>query len=73
MSWFHGELQNGCALCIPDDARTGKMMFAKFDPANVPETFYCGPMKLGTCYVSDVLNMDSYEEIKEYARPILIV
>ncbi|MDE5818874.1 MAG: lysophospholipase [Lachnospiraceae bacterium] len=61
------------ALCIPDDARAGKMMFAKFDPANVPEMFYCGPMKLGTCYVSDVLNMDPYEEIKEYAGPVLIV
>lgn len=22
------------ALCIPDDARAGKMMFAKFDPQN---------------------------------------
>ena len=25
------------ALCIPDDARAGKMMMAKFDPNNVPE------------------------------------
>ena len=35
------------ALCIPDDARAGKMMMAKFDPQNVPDTFRCGLMKLG--------------------------
>ena len=37
------------ALCIPDDARAGKMMFAKFDPKNIPECINCGPMKLGRC------------------------
>ena len=31
------------ALCIPDDARAGKMMFAKFDPKNIPERINCGP------------------------------
>ena len=31
------------ALCIPDDARAGKMMFAKFDPKNIPDLFRCGP------------------------------
>ena len=35
------------ALCIPDDARAGKMMTAKFDPKNIPEQLKCGPMKLG--------------------------
>ena len=43
------------ALCIPDDASVGKMMFAKFDPNNLPEIIRCGPMKLGRCYVEDVL------------------
>lgn len=61
------------ALCIPDDARAGKMMFARFDPHNVPETFRCGPMKLGRCYVTDVLEMDPYKEIKPYTGPVLIV
>lgn len=35
------------ALCIPDDARAGKMMFAKFDPQNIPKVIQCGSMKLG--------------------------
>ena len=46
------------ALCIPDDARAGKMMFAQFDPQNIPEYIHCGPMKLGRCYPADVIDMD---------------
>ena len=61
------------ALCIPDDARAGKMMFAKFDPQNVPETINCMRMKLGRCYVTDVIGMDPYEEIKGYNGDILLV
>lgn len=61
------------ALCIPDDARAGKMMFAKFDPRNIPERINCGPMKLGRCYVADVIGMEPYEEIKSYRGPVLIV
>ena len=61
------------ALCIPDDARAGKMMFARFDPQNVPERFNCGPMKLGRCYVTDVLDMDPFTEIIPYPGSVLIV
>lgn len=61
------------ALCIPDDARAGKMMFAKFDPENIPELVNCGPMKLGRCYVADVIGMDPYAEIVEYPGKTLIV
>ncbi len=61
------------ALCIPDDARAGKMMFARFDPHNVPERFNCGPMKLGRRYVTDVLAMDPFAEIVSYSGPVLIV
>lgn len=61
------------ALCIPDDARAGKMMFAKFDPNNIPEIINCGPMKLGRCYPADVIDMDPIEEIKFYRSPVLIV
>lgn len=61
------------ALCIPDDARAGKMMMAKFDPADIPEIVNCGPMKLGRCYVTDVIKMNPYEEIKDYPGDVLIV
>ncbi len=61
------------ALCIPDDARSGQMMWAKFDPNNIPEIVECGPMKLGRCYVADVIEMDPFEEIKGYEGDVLIV
>ena len=61
------------AFCIPDDARSGEMMFAKFDPQNVPETFRCGPMKLGRRYVTDVIEMDPYEIINQYTGKVLII
>ena len=61
------------ALCIPDDARAGKMMFAKFDPQNIPELVNCGPMKLGRCYPAAVIDMDPFAEIKAYHGPVLIV
>lgn len=61
------------AFCIPDDARAGKMMLAKFDPDHIPETISCGPMKLGRCYVEDVIHMNPYQETKEFGGDILIV
>lgn len=61
------------AFCIPDDARAGKMMFAKFDPNNIPEVISCGPMKLGRCYPADVIRMDPYQEIAGYNGDVLLV
>lgn len=61
------------ALCISDDARNGQMMFAKFDPKNIPEIVSCGPMKLGKCYVEAVVGMNPYEEIKDYENDVMIV
>ena len=61
------------ALCIPDDARAGKMMFARFDPQNIPEIIHCGPMKLGRCYAADVVDMDPIQESKTYPGPVLII
>lgn len=61
------------ALCIPDDIRAGHMMSTKFDPNNVPETVRCGPMKVGKCYATDVMDMDAFEEIKAYTGKVCIV
>lgn len=61
------------ALCIPDDARAGRMMFAKFDPANIPEKIRCGFMMLGGVYPRDVINMNPFEAIAPYTGPVRIV
>ncbi len=61
------------ALCIPDDARSGSMLMAKFDPDNIPDLIHCGPMKLGRCYPEAVLNVHFEEMIAPYEGPVLIV
>ena len=61
------------ALCIPDDARRGSMMAARFDPENVPDTFHCGPMKLGRRYVTDVIGMDAMAAIRAYQGRVLLI
>lgn len=49
------------------------MMFAEFDPQDIPEVIDCGPMKLGRCYPACVLDMDPFAEIVGYQGPVLIV
>ena len=61
------------ALCIPDDARRGRMMFAKFDPSNIPPVISHFPMKLGDVYAKAVINMNIYDEIRGYDRPVLLI
>ncbi|MCF0135239.1 MAG: alpha/beta fold hydrolase [Lachnospiraceae bacterium] len=61
------------ALCIPDDARKGHMMFAEFDPQNIPEIIHCGPMTLGRDYAGTVMNVDAFELIEPYQGEVLIV
>lgn len=61
------------ALCIPDDARSGRMLGLKFDPANVPEKMRAGPMRLGKRYVLDVMNMDAYRQIAGYRGKVLLL
>lgn len=61
------------ALSIPDDARKGQMLMAKFDPENIKDLIRCGPMKLGRIYVDDVIQMDAFAEISAYEGPVLIL
>ncbi len=61
------------AFCIPHDARAGQMMHAKFDPKNPPEIIMCGEMRLGKCYPEAVMDMDPYQETKNYPGPVLLV
>lgn len=61
------------ALCIPDDVRSGKMMFSRFDVKNIKDIIWCGPMKLSKKYVLDVIDIDPYKEILDYENDVLIV
>jgi pimeloyl-ACP methyl ester carboxylesterase len=59
------------ALCIPDDARKGRMMFYRFDPANIPAVLGRFPMKLGGNYAREVVDMDVMEQIGGFSGPVL--
>ncbi len=61
------------ALCIPDDARNGDMRGIKFDPANIPDTIGEGKFQLSGEYARSVINMNVYEEIVLFDRPVLII
>lgn len=61
------------AFCIPDDARRGKMLFARFDPENIPPLISHFPMKLGALYAKAVINMNIYDEIRTYEGPVLLI
>ncbi|HOQ10594.1 MAG TPA: alpha/beta hydrolase [Syntrophomonadaceae bacterium] len=61
------------AFCIPDDARRGKLLFARFDPENIPPVISRFPMKLSDVYVKAVKDMNIYDEIKGYEGPVLLI
>ena len=61
------------ALCIPDDARRGQMITAKFDPNHVPEQFRALFVKLGAKYALDAQGLDPFREICGFQKPVLIV
>jgi pimeloyl-ACP methyl ester carboxylesterase len=61
------------AVCIPDDARKGRMMFYSFDPDQLPDVLGRFPMKLGGDYAGTVMRMNPYQEMKGYDGPVLLV
>ncbi len=61
------------ALSIPDDARKGSMLMAKFDPKNVPDKLFCGPIILGKTYPETVMDWDPFPMISKYHGPVLLV
>lgn len=61
------------ALCIPDDARKGSMVFAKFDPKNIPDKIRCGPMVIGKDYVTSVIDTDAYSLIGDFTGRVLLI
>ena len=61
------------ALCIPDDARAGKMIMYEFDPANIPDILGEIPMRLGGDYARVMLDMDAFQEIAGYRGKTLVL
>lgn len=61
------------ALCIPDDARKGKMLMMEFDPEHIEETFTSHPYKFSAKYPESAINIDIYREIEKIKIPILII
>ena len=59
------------ALCIPDDARKGKMMLFSFDPNNIPDILCTVPMKISGEYAKTIIDMDPYAEIGGFDGPVL--
>ncbi len=61
------------AVCIPDDARKGRMMVYKFDPRNIPDLLGRFPMKLGGDYARTVIDMDPFREMAGYDGPVFLI
>lgn len=61
------------ALCIPDDARRGQMINARFDPDHVPDRFRALFVRLGAKYTLDAQGLDPFREICGFSKPVLIV
>ena len=61
------------AVCIPDDARRGKMMFYRFDPGSIPAVLGRFPMRLDGEFAKAVINMDPCREMIGYTGPVLLV
>lgn len=61
------------ALCIPDDARRGKMMMMEFDPEHIRETFHSRPFKFSAQYPESAMNIHFDDELKKIGVPVLII
>lgn len=61
------------ALCIPDDARRGHMITARFHPNNIPDKFFALFVHLSRKYAEDAMSLDPYKEICTFQKPVFIV
>lgn len=61
------------ALCIPDDARKGKMLFMQFNPENIEDTLKCKLFRFSPDYPKSAIGLDIYDTIAKINVPILII
>lgn len=61
------------ALCIPDNAREGKMLMLKFDPEHISETLTSRPFKFSPKYPESAIGINIYDEIAKIKIPMLII
>ena len=61
------------ALCIPDDARNGKMLMISFDPQDIPPVICQDPMTVGRNYAVTAQKLDAYKEISGFTGRTLII
>lgn len=61
------------ALCIPDDARAGKMLMIRFDPAHIQETMRSHPLRFSPEYPQSAIGINIYEQLQNIKIPILIL
>ena len=62
------------ALCIPDDARRGKMLMMTFDPNDIRGTYKCKKgMNFSPIFAEEAILLDTDKIIKEVLCPVCIV
>lgn len=61
------------ALCIPDDARKGKMQMIEFDPDNIPPHVGFDRFMICGAYPRSVKYMNIYEVMKKYHGDVLLL
>lgn len=62
------------ALCIPDDARRGKLGGSVYDAENVPDVIYCpNKIRISRKFHENVVNMDPFKEIAEFKGKVLLI
>lgn len=75
---YGGEVKNlvmVCpALCIPDDARRGRLGGGSYDIADVPDEIQCpNKMVIGKQYHDAVVDMDPFLELVKYEGNVLLM
>lgn len=61
------------ALCIPDDARRGRLGGGSYDPKAVPDKIDCKETFIGKAFHEEAVHMDPYLNLSQYKGAVLIL